>query len=110
VLQTTSYNTKTTTTGEVCVGVVKAAKVHQKNPARHITDLCMLWSKEELMPVFVNLHTVLPKLVECVRVDGTTDEGPFHNEVQFWWAQRHIVKERLATMVTTHSSGSSYLN
>jgi len=110
-LQTTSYNfTKTTTTGEVCVGVVKAAKVHQKNPAQHIADLCMLESKEELLPVFVNLHTGLPKLVECVRVDGATDEGPSHDEVQFWWTQRHIMKERLATLVTSRSSGSSYLN
>lgn len=70
----------------------------------------MLESKEELLPVLVNLHTGLPKLVECVRVDGATDEGPSHDEVQFWWTQRHIVKERLATLVTSRSSGSSYLN
>lgn len=34
VLQTTPYNfSKTSTTGEVCVGVVKASPLHQKNPA-----------------------------------------------------------------------------
>ena len=45
-----------------------------------------------------------------MRVDGAVDEGPSHDEVQFWWTQRHIAKERLATLVTTRSSGSSYLN
>ena len=110
-LQTTSYNfSKTTTTGEVCVGVVKAAKVHQKNPAQHIADLSMLESKDDLKPVFINPLTGLPKSVECVRVDGATDEGPAHDEVQFWWTQRHIQKGRLVTLVTTRSSGSSYLN
>ena len=42
VLQTTSYNfSRTNTTGEVCVGVVKASPLHQKNPAQHIADLTM---------------------------------------------------------------------
>ena len=70
----------------------------------------MLESIEELHPVFVNLATQQPKSVECVRVDGATDEGPSHAEVQYWWTQRHIHKESLATLVTTRSSGSSYLN
>ena len=49
ILQTTSYNfSKTGTTREVCVGVVKAAPVHQKNPHQHILDLSMLENKEEL--------------------------------------------------------------
>ena len=110
-LQTTSYNfTATGTTDEVCVGVVKAPKVHQKSPAQHIADLHMLECKDELTSVFVNLETGLPKTVECVHVDGAVDEGPSHDEVQFWWTQRHIAKERLATLVTTRSSGSSYLN
>ncbi len=110
-LQTTSYNfTATATTGEVCVGVVKAPKVHQKSPAQHIGDLCMLECKDELASVFVNPVTGLPKAVECIRVDGAVDEGPSHDEVQFWWTQRHITKERLATLVTTRCSGSSYLN
>lgn len=40
ILQTTSYNvTGTKTTSEVCVGVVKAAKVFPKNPAQHFADL-----------------------------------------------------------------------
>ena len=36
IIQTTSYNfTRTNTTGEVCVGVVKAPPIHSKNPAQH---------------------------------------------------------------------------
>ncbi len=36
LLPTTSYNfTRTKTTAEICVRVVKAVPVHQKNPAQH---------------------------------------------------------------------------
>ena len=31
-------------------------------------------------------------------------------EVQFYWTQRHILHGKIATLVTTRSSGSSYLN
>ena len=90
--------------------MVKAAPVHQKNPAQHVADLCMLESKEELKPIFLNMHTVCPKSIECIRVDGASDEGPVHAEVQYWWTQQHVRKERLATLITTRSRGSSYLN
>ncbi len=50
------------------------------------------------------------KLVECIRVDGATDEGPSHEEVQFWWTVRHVEVAKLVTLVTARSSGSSYLN
>ena len=111
VLQTTSYNfSKTTTNSEVCAGVVKATPLHQKNPAQHLADLCMLEGQDELKPVFFNMETEFPKKVEYVRVDGASDEGPSHVEVQFWWTMRHIEKERLATIITSRSSGSSYLN
>lgn len=110
-LQTTSYNfTATGTTQEVCAGVVKAPKIHQKSPAQHAADLEFLETVSELAPVFINLKTGLPKAVECVRVDGACDEGPSHEEVQFWWSARHFSKGRVATLVTTRSSGSSYLN
>lgn len=111
VLQTTSYNfTATSTTEEVCVGVVKAPKVHMKNPAQHASDLELIETKEELYPVFVNNVTGHPKLIECVRVDGAVDEGPAHEEVQFYWTARHLTKGRQLTLVTTRSSGSSYPN
>ena len=48
IIQTTSYNfTATETTGEVCVGVVKAIPVHQKNPAQHYADMQMLSSRDD---------------------------------------------------------------
>ena len=83
-LQTTSYNfTGTSTTDEVCVGVVKAPKVHQKCPAQHAADLSLLESQNHLHPVFFNGATNKPKSIECIRVDGASDEGPSHEEVQF---------------------------
>ena len=110
-LQTTSYNfTGTNTTGELCAGVVKPAKVYPKNPAQHYADLQMLNAAPELEPAFVNPLTRKPKEIECIRVDGVGDEGPAHLEVQFWWAARHREEEKMITMVTSRSSGSSYLN
>ena len=64
----------------------------------------------ELRCVIYNMETERPKNVECVRVDGASDEGPSHVEVQFWWTLQHLQKERLAALVTTRSSGSLYLN
>ena len=107
VLRTTSYNfLRTATTGELCAGVVKASKVHKKNPAQHMADLCKVENQSELIPAFVNMRTGMPKSVECIRVDRASDEGPSH-EVQYWWTERHILKERV---VTTRNSGCSYLN
>ena len=111
VLQTTSYNfSRIATTGELCAGLVKAPKVHEKNPAQHMADLCQLENQSELIPAFVNMQTGIPKSVEYIRVDGASDEGPSHEEVQYWWTECHILKERVATLVTTRSSGYSYLN
>ena len=105
VLQTTSYNfTGTSTTSEKCVGVVKAAPIHKKDPTQHFSDIIMLSSKEYLKPVFQN------KDIDCIRVDGATDEGPSHELVQYWWTEWHFRMEKIATLVTSRSSGSSYLN
>lgn len=111
-LQTTSYNfTSSLTTEEICVGVVKApSNIHPKNPCQHYADLNMLESKEELKAAFYNHETGSPKAIDCVRVDGAADEGPSHHEVQFYWCQRHILKNKFATLVTTRCSGASYLN
>ena len=111
VLQTTSYNfTATRTTAEICVGIVKAPKLHEKSPAQHAADLELLESIEELHPLFCNLSNGLPKSIECIRVDGASDEGPGHEEVQFYWTARHLSKGKIVTLVTSRSSGSSYLN
>lgn len=50
------------------------------------------------------------KEIDFVRVDGASDEGPGHEEVQFWWTYRHVFKEKTATIVTSRCSGCSYLN
>ncbi len=50
------------------------------------------------------------KPIDCIRVDGAGDEGPIHAEVQFLWTERHLEQEKVCTLVTTRSSGSSYLN
>ena len=111
VLQTTSYNfSKTETTLELCAGVVKPVGVFPKNPTQHMQDLQMIEIVPEFLPAFVNPLTGKRKLVECIRVDGASDEGPSHEEVQFLWTARHISKATLATLVTARNSGSSYLN
>ena len=80
IIQTTSYNfTGTQTTAKRCVGVVKAGPLHYINPAQHAADLEILQGKEELSSFFQDSH---PKPFDCIRVDGATDEGPWHEEVQ----------------------------
>lgn len=49
-------------------------------------------------------------MIECIRVDGASDEGPSHLEVQYWWTERHLLQASAVTLITTRSSGSSYLN
>ena len=44
----------------------------------------MLMGKEELVSVFYKENGELKNIL-CVRVDGTSDEGPSHDEVQFFW-------------------------
>ena len=55
-------------------------------------------------------HLFGPKEVEYIRVDGASDEGPSHVEVQFLWTERHFLKNTLVTMVSSRCSGDSYLN
>ena len=110
-LQTTSYNfTASSTTSEMCAGLVKPSKIFPKNPAQHAADLKMLTTIPELQQAFQNHLTGLPKSVACIRVDGAGDEGPGHLEVQYWWTLHHIEAPTQATLVTSRNSGSSYLN
>ena len=110
VIQTTSYNfSGTSTTLECCAGVVKAQPLFPKSPAQHAADFEMLQHEEELKNVFLQPNGER-KPILCVRVDGASDEGPSHEEVQFFWTRDHLLNERLATLVTTRSSGSSFLN
>ena len=52
----------------------------------------------------------MAKSIECVRVDGATDEGPSHVEVQFMWTERHTNHSKLCTLVTARFAGGSYFN
>ena len=111
ILQTTSYNfTATKTTAEVCVGMVKGAGVFQKNAAQHAADLAKIETESSVNSIFINPLTEKPKEVECIRVDGATDVGPAHLEIQFWWTLRHVQRPTAVTLVTTRSSGASDLN
>ena len=103
ILQTTSYKT------EVCAGVVKASMVHQKDPSQHAADINMLQKNTELNACFYKDNGDV-KDIECVRVDGASDEGPSHIEVQFLWTERHMQRPTKVTLVTTRCSGDSFLN
>ena len=84
VLQTTSYLFMgTENTAETCVGVVKAHQVFPKNPAQHAADFELLYDHPDIQPLLQN------KDVDCIRVDGASDEGPSHFEVQFMWTEWH---------------------
>ncbi len=110
-LQTTSYNfSATSTTTEVCVGIKAPSSLHKKKSCQHAADLRMLETRDELKHVFVNPETGDEKAVDCIRVDGASDEGPSHEEVQYYWTERHLLRKKVATLITTRSSGSSYLN
>lgn len=103
VLQTTSYNFPPTgTTNEICGGVVKAKKLFPQNPAQHYADILMLEKHEDMKPAYLNPLTGKQKDIECIRVDGGGDEGPVHEEVQYWWTKRHLIKGTKTMMVSMH--------
>ncbi|XP_028409254.1 uncharacterized protein LOC114531845 [Dendronephthya gigantea] len=110
-LQTTSYNfPATTTSGEICAGMVKAAGLYEKGPPQHMPDLKFLEKQDAIKPAFTNIANGAMKEIECIRVDGSFDEGPAHQEIQYWRTLRHLEKETRALMVSSRSSGGSYLN
>ena len=90
--------------------MVKTPGTFPKNLAQHTADLEMLNSLDSFKHVFTDLSSKEPKAIECIKVDGALDEGPGHEEVQYWWTLRHIQIKKFATFVTSRSSGSSYLN
>ena len=105
---------------ELCAGTAKATGDFPKNPAQHLAnidmfaqhlaDIDMLEQTTEIPPAFLNPLTGQRKQIECIRVDGACNEGPSHEEVQFYWTVRHVNKPYFATLVTACSSGCSYLN
>lgn len=111
LIKTTNYNfSKTKTTGELCAGVVKASGVYPTRTAQHAADIEMLENSTEMAPAFINPSTSSQESIECIRVDGSSDEGPSHEEVQFFWTERHLKNGYFATLVTARNSGASFLN
>ena len=105
ILQTSSYLVMgTENTPEQPFGIVKATGVFQKNAGQHSADFIMLQQLKEFAHYFEN------KPVECFRVDGAGNENPGFDEVQFHWAERHMLEGRYCTLVTTRYAGGSYLN
>ena len=103
ILQTSSYMfMETNTTPPTCIAVVKPHFVFKKNAGQHAADFNMISES--------NLGGTTNRHVECVRVDGASDEGPSHAEVQLMWSERHLQKEHAFTIVATRYSGGSYLN
>ena len=49
-----------------------------------------------LQPVFHNLLTGFDKEINCIRVDGATDEGPGHELVQYWWTEWHFWQKKVS--------------
>lgn len=110
-LQTMSYNfSKTRTTNDLCMGVVKASQLHEKNPSQYADDIAMVQALDFAKSAFCKENSEDPKDIECIQVDGGADEGPSHLEVQFLWTERHLSRPTRITMVTSRCSGDSYLN
>ena len=92
VLQTTSYLfPSTSSTPPTCIGVVKPRVIFEKNPSQHMADLNMLGKQQQNAAVFNKLSDGQRKDLWYVRVDGSSDEGPVHTEVQFLWTEKHIL-------------------
>ena len=61
--------------------------------------------------VIITLYTTGDhKDIGCIRVDGSADEDPVHEEVQYWWTRRHLETKSLATLASTRNSGRSFKN
>ena len=80
--------------------MVKASGLHEKSPSKHSADLSVVETMDVIASAFPNTKKKA-KEFECIRVDGATDEGPSHAEVQFLWCERHVNKKTKVTLVTT---------
>lgn len=78
IIQVSSYLViATKTTPQMSPGIVKPHMLYPKNPSQHSVALLMLQKKPEFELCMDN------KSIDCFRVDGATDEGPGHDEIQF---------------------------
>ena len=70
----------------------------------------MLSELKEFSSIFCTHQTHSCKDIDYIRVDGSVDEGPSHEVVQYWWIEWHINNKKVSTLLTSRSSSSSYLN
>ncbi len=54
--------------------VMTPTGVYSRNPTQHAADLRMLESHPEVQPAFTHPETRQPKQIECIRVDGASDD------------------------------------
>ncbi|CAB3988898.1 Chromatin modification-related YNG2 [Paramuricea clavata] len=80
----------------------------KKPCAAYADDLQMLQEYYEIK--FCEKETSVPKEIECIRVDSSSDEAPCFEEVQFWWTKRHFERPTHVQLVTSRQSGGSNLN
>ena len=52
----------------------------QKNLPQHFADLKILQENNDVKPTFFIRNIGSPKTVECIRIDGGSDEGCAHPE------------------------------
>lgn len=83
--------------------------MHSKCPAQHSAHLLLLQNQPHLQAVFCTSDGS-SKSIECIHLDGISDKGPSHEEVQYWWTEWHVMQAKVVTLVTTRSNGFSYLN
>lgn len=83
----------------MCIGVVKVSELHEKIPTQHGADLTVLEGLGVAKQAFFKEGGQEPKEIECIRVNGRSDEGPSHVEVQFIWTERHVTKPTKITLV-----------
>ena len=95
---------ETLTNEERAAGLVKDHFSFKKNPSQHAADFKFLKATQEFKDY------VSGKPVDCIRVDGATDERPSIQEVQFLWTEVHLVEEKICTCLTARNSGGSFLN
>ena len=55
--QMTCYMSATKATSDICAGIGKGEGIFHKNPARHMADLEMLETMEDMQPSFIQLLT-----------------------------------------------------
>lgn len=88
--------------------------IHDKSPSQHAADFQLLQQQDLLAPIFFKstapYDIKVPKDIHFIRVDGASDEGPSHVEVQFSWTEIHMSLPTKVTLVTTRCSGDSFLN